>query len=114
MSVYFTDQVEITNVTRDVTFRTETEITPFLSKAYVEDEARINRGPLGAVVDPTTNIFLPKSTGISKGDYIRITKLNRITISALEQTGARKKVTKAFMVGGFSPSHIEVECKGGS
>jgi hypothetical protein len=65
MSIYFTDQVEITPVSRDTNFRTETEGTPFLSKAYVEDESEIKYGSDGQPLDPVMFIGLPVNTSIS-------------------------------------------------
>ena len=76
MSIYFTDQVEITPISRDINFRTETEDTPFLSKAYVEDESGINYGSDGQPLDPVIFIGLPINTSIVKGDFIEITKLH--------------------------------------
>lgn len=114
MSYMYPDQVEITNVTRNIIYKTETEGTPFLSKAYIEEEAEINRGSLGSVVKPSTYIFLPNGIIINKGDYIRITKLHGVVILADTQIGTRKKVTKVFIVGVFKNSHIEVECESGN
>jgi hypothetical protein len=76
MSLYFTDQVEITPISRDTNFRTEIEGTPFLSKAYIEDESEIKYGSDGQPLDPVMFIGLPVNTSIVKGDFIEITKLH--------------------------------------
>lgn len=102
MSILFPDTVTITPITRDVSYRTETEGTPFSSKAFVEDESITVRDASGAQVKPDSNIFLPKNTSISKGDYITITELHGVTVSI------KIKVKQAFKVGTRTNSHIEV------
>ena len=76
MSIYFTDQIEITPISRDVNFRTETEGTPFYSEAYVEDKTEIKYGLDGQPLKPVMFIGLPINTSIVKGDFIEITKLH--------------------------------------
>ncbi len=80
MSIYFTDQIEITPINRDVNFRNETEGTPFYSEAYVEDKTEIKYGPDGQPLKPVMFIGLPINTSIVKGDFIEITKLHGKTI----------------------------------
>ncbi len=113
MSVYFIDAVEITPVIRNINFRGETEGTPFSSKAYIEEESNIERSNTGSTVDPKIKIFLPANTNINKGDFIRVTKLQGMTILSTTQIGRRRKVTLTFLVGAFKSSHIEVECASG-
>jgi len=76
MSIYFTDQIQITPISRDINFRTETEGTPFLSKASVEDESKIQFGSDGQPFNPIKFIGLPRNTLIVKGDFVEITKLH--------------------------------------
>lgn len=104
MSIYFTDQVQITPVTRDENFRIETEGIPFLSEAYIEDESEIKFGSDGQPFDPVMFIGLPKNTLIVKGDFIEITKLHGKTIT----NSKKQKVKKAVHIGSFSESHIEI------
>jgi hypothetical protein len=114
MSLYFTDQVEITPITRNKNFKTETEGTKFKSKAYYEDESRNSRNNQGVQIDQKVFIFLPKNTSILKGDYIRLTKLRGITILSTSHLGRKRKVSKVFPVGSFKTSHLEIECESGN
>ncbi len=86
MSIYFTDQIEITPVSRDVNFRTEIEGTPFLSEAYVEDKTEIKYGSDGQPLKPEMFIGLPINTLIVKGDFIEITKLHGKVIEQESET----------------------------
>jgi len=86
MSIYFTDQVQITPISRDINFRTETEGTPFLSKAYVEDESKIQFGSDGQPFNPIKFIGLPRNTLIVKGDFVEITKLHGKVIAQSQTT----------------------------
>ena len=103
MSVYFTDIVQITNITAD-TDGAETKGTPFNSKAYVEINDEIRYGNDGQPIAPNSLVVLPKGTSISNGDLIKIIKLQGVTISGETDKKARIKSP----VGGFTPSHIEV------
>jgi len=113
MSLYFPDSVEITPIVRNINFRSETDGTPFTSNAFVEEESAAKGNNVGSVVDPEIKIFLPARTSISKGDFIRVTKLQGNTILSTSPIGRKRKVTKTFPVGAFKNSHTEVECASG-
>ena len=110
MSLYFPDSVEITPIVRNINFRSETDGTPFPSEAYVEEESLAEGSNIGSVVEPKIRIFLPAKKSIYKGDYIRVTKLQGNDILSTTPIGRKRKVVKAFPVGAFKNSHIEVEC----
>jgi hypothetical protein len=78
----FPDLVKITPIVRDATYRTETEGSPFNSKAYVEDESKIRYGPDGQPLDPDIFVGLPKDTSINEGDRVNIIKLHGQIITA--------------------------------
>ena len=103
MSVYFTDIVQITNITEDVD-GAETKGTPFNSKAYVEINDEIRYGSDGQPIAPNSLVVLPKGINISNGDLIKVIKLRGVAISGEIDKKARIKSP----VGGFTPSHIEV------
>jgi len=106
MSIYFPDEVEITNITYDATYRTKTEGMPFSSEAYVEDESGIRFGSDGQPIEAQMFIGLPRGTAILKGDFIQITKLHGKTPNA--QEAERREVKRVTRVGAFEMSHIEV------
>ena len=114
MSLYFPDSVEITPIIRNINFRSETDGTPFTSNAYVEEESAAEGNNIGSIVDPEIKIFLPASTSISKGDYIRVIKLQGNTILSTTPIGRKRKVVKTFPVGAFKNSHTEVVCSSGN
>ena len=114
MSLYFPDSVEITPIVRNISFRSETEGTPFTSNAFVEEESEVKGNNIGSIVDPEIKIFLPASTSISKGDYIKVTKLQGNIILSTSSIGRKRKVVKTFPVGAFKNSHTEVECSSGN
>jgi len=103
MSLYYPDQVEITPITRNTNFRTETEDYAFKSKAYVEDDDRIVYGSDGQPVRPSKRIFLPFNTKIAEGDSIRVTKR-----AGKEVTDVEQRVRMVSLVGTFGGSHLEV------
>ena len=103
MSIYFTDQVQVTPITRDAKFRTETEGTPFTSDAYVEEDDKVVYGSDGAPIKPARRIFLPYGTSIAEGDFVKITKKNGFSI-----TDKDRKVKGISYIGSFGSSHLEV------
>lgn len=114
MNYIFPDEVRIYNITRDK-HKIEIETNNYLSDAYIEDEDKIAQSTQGNVNTPKTLIFLPNTTiNINKGDYIQITKIKGITITASMQLGIKRKVTKVGLAGGISLSHMEVECTSGN
>jgi len=105
MSLYFPDEVEITPVVYDSTYRTKTEATPLSSEAFIEDESEIRFGPDGQPVEAQIFIGLPKDTLILKGYFIAITKLHGETPNA--QEAERREVKRVSRAGAFEMSHIE-------
>ena len=103
MSIYFTDQVQITPITRDANFRNETPGTPFLSDAYVEEDDEIVYGTDGQPIKPARKIVLPYATSITEGDRIKITKKNGASI-----TDKDRNVKSISQIGAFGGSHLEV------
>lgn len=103
MSLYLPDEIEITPVTRNATFRTETEGTPFTVNAYVEDDDKIQYGSDGAPIKPAKRIFLPYGTVITEGDSIRVTKRSGSTV-----TDVKQRVRSVSPVGSFGRSHLEI------
>jgi hypothetical protein len=109
MGVYFRDKVEITPITRNAKFRTETEGVKITAKAYYEDETKISRNNFGEQINQQAFLFLPTGTSIFKGDYVRLTELRGTTILLTSDLGRLRKVAKVFPVGSFKTSHLEVE-----
>lgn len=103
MKMYFPDEVAITRITRDTTFRTETEGTTIVSDAYIEEDDRITYGPDGQPLRPARRVFLPYNTAIGEGDLLRVIKLHGLTI-----TEDARKVIGVSRVGAFVGSHLEV------
>jgi len=104
MSLYFTDEVQITNITRDQNFRTETPGTPYLSEAYVEDDDSIAFSSDGTPVKPIRRVFVPHGNIVRIGDLIKTTKLRGEVV-----TDTDRKVTAVFNAGSFSGSHLEIQ-----
>ncbi len=105
MSLLYPHTVEITNVTNNPNFRSETDGVPFSSEAYIEDESAIDLDNYGQPMNDEVNIFLPNGTVISRGDYIKITAMN----GSVGFISVRRKVKKIFSVtGAFSIDHLEV------
>jgi hypothetical protein len=103
MSVYFTDEIEITNITVDATFRSETEGTPFLQEAYVEDEDKVRYDNTGQPLRSAKTIFVPYDTVISEGSLVRITKILGQTVSEKQN-----KVSAVNRKGMFKGDHLEL------
>lgn len=103
MSVYFTDEVIITPVSRDANFRNEVLGTPFSSEAYTEKDDKIMYDDTGMPIRPARKIFLPLGTNISEGFYIRVSKK-----SGVDYTDSDRVVRSVELVGSFRLSHIEV------
>ena len=105
MSLLYPHTVEITNVTTNQNFRSETDGVPFSSEAYIEDESAIDLDNNGQPMNDEVNIFLPNGTVISRGDYIKIIAMNgRVGFIAV-----RRKVKKIFAAtGACSTDHLEV------
>lgn len=103
MNLYFTDLVQITPVTRDASFRTETKGTSFSKNAYVEFDDRISYDGSGLPIRPAKVIFLPYATTIKEGDYIKVLKYHGNSVTANEQ-----RVRSVAPVGSFHGSHLEI------
>ncbi len=103
MSIYFVDEVQITPIIRNATFRTETEGATTTVEAYVEDDDRITYGRDGTPIRPAKRVFLPFGISIAEGDMIRITKRFGTIV-----TETSKQVSGVSPVGAFEGSHIEV------
>lgn len=103
MSLYFVDEVQVTPITRDENFRTETKGTSYKSPAYVEEEDRISYTSDGTPIRPVRRIFVPYKTEISVGDLIQITKIKGEIISDVD-----RKVISIFRAGNFRGSHLEI------
>ena len=103
MSIYFTDQVQITPITRDANFRNETPGTPFLSDAYIEEDDKITYGSDGQPIKPARKIVLPYVVSVQEGDRIKITKKNGTSI-----TDKDRNVKSVSQIGAFSGSHLEI------
>ncbi len=105
MSIYFPDEVEITNITYNATYRTKTEGISFSSAAFIENESEIRYGADGQPIKAQMFIGLPKDTTILKGDFIAVIKLHGETPNA--QEAERREVKRVSRVGAFEMSHIE-------
>lgn len=103
MRWYFQDEVLIIKRDFGNKFREEVDSSSFTSKAYVEQEDKIQYGTDGQPIEPRQRIFLPFSTNIGKGDFIQITKIMRRTV-----TEDRRKVESVYPVGSLKGSHLEV------
>jgi len=105
----YPDRAKITRITRDASYRTETEVSPFYSDCYAEEESRIVYDKNGEPVTPLVKISLPVTTrnlAIEKGDYVQLTKLHgRIPTG---QDAFQRKTRQVSLVGGSEASHIEV------
>ena len=109
MSIYFTDKVTITPLTKDPTFNTITEGTPVLNvKARVEFDSEVRYSANGKPIAPEVWVFLPFGTSITRGDKINVTKLHGRTPT--DQEAIDLLVRKSYSAGSFSDSHIEVLC----
>jgi len=103
MSIYLTDQVQITPITRDANFRNETVGTPFSSDAYVEEDDKITYGSDGQPIKPARKIVLPYETSIQEGDRIKLIKKNGKVV-----TDKDRQVKSVSLIGAFDGSHLEV------
>lgn len=103
MSIYLTDQVQITPITRDANFRNETPGTPFLSDAYVEEDDKITYGANGQPIKPARKIVLSYEISIAEGDRIKITKKNGNAIIDKD-----RQVKSISQIGAFGDSHLEI------
>ncbi len=103
MSIYFVDEVQITPITRNSTFRTETEGATITVEAYIEDDDRITYGRDGTPIRPAKRVFLPFGTSIAEGDMVRTTKRFGTTV-----TETSKQVSRVSPIGAFEGSHVEV------
>ena len=108
MSLYFTDEVQITNITRDQNFRTETSGTPYLSEAYVEDDDTIVCSE-GMPVKPIRRIFVPHGKIVHIDDLIKVMKIRGEVVTDTDQ-----KIASVFQAGSFSGSHLEIVVGGSS
>ncbi len=104
---YYTDLIEITNITTDSVNRTETEGVPFEQKAYVEIESKIRYDSNGQPLDSTRNIFLPPLVNVSKGDYVKVLSIRGVTITG--DLSIRKKIFYSSSFGANTDDHIEVK-----
>ncbi len=104
MSLYYTDEIEVTPVTRDDNFRTETEGNKYKIKAYIEDDSKVEYDSTGAPINPKASIFIPIDSNIQNGCYVRTTKLHRKSVSGYPKL----KVRKVIIVGSFKSSHLEI------
>jgi len=104
MGVYLTDEVQVTNITRDQNFRTETPGTPYLAEAYVEDDDSIAFSADGTPVKPIRRVFVSDDNIVNIGDLIKTTKLRGKAV-----TDTDRKVTSVFQAGGFEESHLEIQ-----
>lgn len=102
MSVYFVDEVQITNITRDANFRTKTLGTPYLSKAYVEEDDKIVYSN-GMPVQPARRVFTPYGIAVNIGDLIKTTKIKGEAISDID-----REVVSVLRAGNFSGTHLEI------
>jgi len=105
----YPDEVEITTISIDATYKNETEGTPFSSDAYIEEESQIRYGGDGMPLDPITIMFLPPTIAnkaVKEGDYIAITKLHGETPNS--QEAMRKRIKKIAPVGGHRVHHMEL------
>ena len=105
MSLLFPDVVEITPVTLDASYRTETEGTPFQVRAYVEEDSHIKYGSDGQPIQPLIRVFVPRLTDILKTYFLKIVKLHGETPVA--EYIIRRRVKRASPVGGSRQTHIE-------
>jgi hypothetical protein len=103
MRWYFQDEVMIIKRNLGGKFREEETEHFAKSKAYVEQEDKIQYGTDGQPIEPRQRIFLPFDTDVSKGDMIQITKI--IGKNIVEQ---QRKVEAVYPVGSLKGSHLEV------
>ncbi|MHA1302140.1 MAG: hypothetical protein ACTSPI_00360 [Candidatus Heimdallarchaeaceae archaeon] len=103
MNIYLTDQVQITPITRDANFRTETAGTPFLSDAYIEEDDKIIYGSDGQPIKPARKIVLPYTTNVQEGDRIKVTRKNGIAVIDKD-----RNIKSISQIGAFGGSHLEV------
>lgn len=103
MSWYYQDEVIIIPVTRSAKYGKTTEGTSFKSKAYVEQDDRIQYGTDGQPVEPRQRVFLPFSTVVSKGDFLQINKILGRTV-----TEDKRTVRSITPVGSLKGSHLEI------
>lgn len=104
MSYEYPDQIKITPVIRDQSFRSEIKGTPYYSDAQIEVEDRIQYDTNGQPLDPRVLVLLPAKTIIKKGDIVNIIKLHGASYSVTFDY----HVISAFPVGSVAESHIEV------
>ena len=103
MSIYFTDIVQITPITRDTNFRNKTEGTPFYSEAYVKEDDKIIYGSDGMPIKPARKIFLPYNVSIKKGDFIKLTSKSNYLV-----TDTNRLVKAVAPIGSFKRDHLKV------
>ena len=104
MSLYYTDEIEVTPVTRDNNFRIETEGNKYKIKAYIEDDSKVEYDSTGAPINPKASIFTPIDSNIQNGCYVRITKLHGKSVLSYPKL----KVRQVIIVGSFKSSHLEI------
>ena len=103
-SIFMTDEVRITPITKDPTFGTLSAGTAFTTPARVEDSSKLVPDATGKEVKTKMLIFIPADVSLKSEDFISVTKKNGIVIT----DDPDHEIISISREGGFSVSHQEV------
>lgn len=105
MSFYFTDTVEITNITRDTTYGVETKGTPRTVSCRVEERNKLYKNDKGQDLVANIQLFLPPDETIFVGDMFSIKTKNGVTY---RNSTKEFQVKEIFDNVGFGAMDLEV------